>query len=427
MGVAPYLPIVVESESLYGWCSYVHQITCNTSSAKTSLSLFGSAHGMRQFDIPPRIAQLAKLMEHSPSVHSLVQDHTVARAYLPFASLAVQKETIDAAEHCAPFWRRAALQISRSRFIEHPLRLCTACVESDCKVHGRPLWHVDHQLPGACGCLIHKRALRVAPAPSKRWLTPDDAVSISQPIDCSLQLGLACAAVSRAAGQQVVIDTQNLVRAACSRLMEMGVLHSTKRVEHRRLVDWFTSSPVGRLCTAQRTGLAAIADGSWIAGHLWRHHRTNAARWIVLWSALGWETWSEAESSFVAACQGRPVFGGKQRPLWDSLEDRGIRAPQQVQVAFAVCNSYAEAMDHLGCTRADISRWLKKDEQLRLEWKQRLVQLRVQDILDRIHLGNPTEAPHTALADHDFRWLKLKRPDLYAQTGMASTSQSSLF
>lgn len=382
---------------------------------------------MRQFDVPARVSQLLKLLEPSQSVRSLVRNHTVARAYLPFTSLAVQMETFDAAERCAPFWVRAALQVSRSRFVEHPLRLCTACVESDCKVHGRPIWHVDHQLPGAYGCLIHKRVLSVAPVPRKRWLTPDDAVCISHPIDCNLLSGLTSAAVSRAAGQQAVIDVQNLVRAACDRLIQMGVLHSTKGVAHRRLVDWFTRSPIGQICNVQGTGLAAIADGNWIAGHLWRHHRTNAARWIVLWSALDWDTWSEAEESFVDACSGHPNLYCKQRPLWNSLEGPNPRAPQRVQRALSVCRSYAEAMDHLGCTRADITRWLKKDGQLRHQWKLRLLQNRLQDILDHVHANHLEKELPPTLADRDLRWLRLKRPDLYAQIGIPGNYQRSLF
>ncbi len=382
---------------------------------------------MRQFDVPARISQLAKVMGCSQSVRSLIRNHTVARAYLPFTSLSEQMETIDAAERCAPFWVRAALQVSRSRFVEHPLRLCTACVESDRKVHGRPIWHVDHQLPGACGCLIHESVLSVAIAPTKRWLTPDEAAPISHPLDCHLLSGLACAAVSRAAGQQAAIDVQNLVRAACDRLIQMGVLHSTKGVAHRRLVDWFTRSPVGQICTAHGTGLAAIADGSWIAGHLWKHHRTNAARWIVLWSALDWDTWSEAETSFADACSGRPILNCKQRPLWDSLEDPNARAPQRVQMALTVCNSYAEAMNHLGCTRGDITRWLKKDEQLRHQWKLRLLQSRLQDILDHVHVNHLAQELQVTLAERDVRWLKLKQPDLYAQIGMPSGRQKSLF
>ena len=427
MAFAPYLPMIAQGETLYGWCAHVHQITCNASSARTSLTLFGSEHNMRQFEIPARIVQLAKLMNDSRSVDYLVRNHTIARAYLPFTSRSSQSATIDAAEHCAPFWIRAALQVSRSRFIQHPLRLCPSCVESDCKVHGRPLWHVDHQLPGAWACPIHRCLLRFAPAPHKRWLTPEDAISTSHPIDCNLEAGLTCAMVGKAAGQQVEIDMVSLIRATCARLIEMGVLHSTKRAAHRRLVQWFKYSPVGQMCTAQGSGLNAIADGSWIAGHLWRHHRNNAARWIVLWSALGWKTWSEAENSFIDACHGSSVLSCHQRPLWDTLVDQDIRSPQPVHAAFARCTSYREAMDQLGCTRADLTRWLKRDEALRHEWKQRLVQVRVQEILDRVDVGNPEEARRTALAARDFRWLKLKRPELYALTGMGSGPQRSLF
>lgn len=427
MGPAPYLPTLADDETIYGWCAHVHQISCSTCSAQTSLALFGVASTMRQHEIPSRTAALTALMDASGGLENLLRNHSIAGAYLPFMSETARCRALNAASQGAPFWTRAVIQVSRSRPIEHPLRLCPACVENDFKVLGRPLWHVAHQLPGSYCCLAHQRLLYfVRTPPSKRWVTPEQAFCISRPIDCDLQSALTCSAIARAAGRQPTVNLPSLVRATQSRLVDIGVLHSAKRVAHQRLTNWFEHASAAQICKASGSGLVTLADGKWIAGQLWRNHHNNAARWIVLWGALGWESSPEAESSFVEACQGL-VTSACQHALWPQLTESTPRLPLHVLKAIESAMSYAEVIEQLGCNRGDLTRWLNLDDRVRLQWKARREQVRLNQILDRIHDPETGSKTCVVLADRDIRWLKAKRPDLCAQAGIKRGFQRLLF
>ncbi len=421
MRVLAVLPNLEIGESIYGWCAHAHQLSCNLSSARTSQALLGVPHASRQLDVPSNLMALA----HLGSLEYLLRFHTVAGAYLPFFPRLQQDRILALSTRCAPFWIRAALQCSRSYPIDHPLRLCTACMTDDQSVLGRPLWHIDHQLPGACCCALHGERLAHVRISGKRFLTPDQGLDSAKTIRCDVKAGLICAAIGRIAKSFTTTRAEHLTDAILQRMVEIGVAHSLKRIEHRRLEIWFRNSPMGQMCRTVGSGLASLADGRWIAGHLWRHHHSNAARWIVLWSALEWENRVEAEYAFTCACTGRSIDRDGQAGLW--MHGNPRRAPQKVRLALATSPTYADAIHHLNCSRSDLVRWLEMDPGLREEWRQRREAKRLTEILERIHRGE-TYTPERSVRDEpDIRWLRQNYPSIYAQTGLMRTTQESLF
>ncbi|MBX3659510.1 MAG: TniQ family protein [Ramlibacter sp.] len=426
MALLAAIPQLETDESIYGWCAFAHQLSCSTSSQRTSHTLFGVPHATGQCDLPSSLAVLIEHGQIEGSLEDVLRSHTVAGAYMPFAGGPGERQRIvAAAARRAPLWTRAALQFSRSRHVTHPLRLCPACIEDDRGRLGRPIWHVGHQLPGACCCLTHGCHLHWVKNSGKRFLSPDQAVEGAQRIRCDLQAGLVCAALGRIATGFEDIRQDHLVRATLKRMVEGGIAHSVRKIGHLRLRSWFCGSAVSMLCAAEGSGLANLADGRWIAGQLWRHHHSNAARWIVLWAALEWESRAQAEFSFTCACLGRGLDGNGQETLWD--QPAAERAPQKVSSALAASATYAEAMQRLGCSRSDLIRWLDKDSALRDDWHQRLDARRLAYVLHRIHHGLIGPASRPVKEDPDIRWLQRHHPQVYARTGLATSAQRSLF
>lgn len=371
-----FVPPLEVGETVYGWCAFLHQLCTSTSAERTSQWIFGLAHAMRQHDVPCHVRWLVARLEGQLDVPTLLRQHTVLRAYLPFVSPSRLEVLLQAATQGLPFWWRQALQSSRSRPVFHPLRLCPACVESDRQRLRRAIWHVEHQLPGAYCCILHGCLLHHASAPTRRWVTPEQALVYSSVFELNLRDGMVCSEVARAVGRHDHISVQLLRGAILTRLRSMGVLHSVSRVSHERLETWFKRTAVSRLCRESTTGLSTLADGSWIAAQLWRHHRNHAARWIVLWSALDWSDGSAAGEALDAACRGQ-IDDGLSQLVLDYRSGSEPQTPAKVLHSLEDAGSYAEAVDRIGCTRTDLSRWLEADRSLRLHWQSRLAQLRL--------------------------------------------------
>ncbi len=371
----PYLPSLEPDETLYSWSCYVHKVSANVSAEKTSQALYGATHTVRQHELPTRVALLAQEIGVQLPVADLLRQHTVLRCYLPFIHPEKRDEAFRAAAAGEPFWQRSLLGASRSRAISHPLRLCAACVSADQEQCGRALWHVQHQLPGAWHCSRHEEPLLLAKSRPKQWLAPEAALSEARPIAAPTGASMIAAGVGAAAGRQLQINATGLRNGAIARLQELGVLHSRHSVRHDRLTAWFKSTDMSRLCANSDSGLQALADGSWIASQLWRQKRNHPARWVVLWSALQWRDSKDASRQFADASAQRVVDASGQFVFEELCVSRVT--PSVVEAVLEQATSYREAIEAIGCSKVDLVRWLELDPALRLRWRERRRQVRL--------------------------------------------------
>jgi hypothetical protein len=195
----------------------------------------------------------------------------------------------------------------------------------------------------------------------------------------------------------------------------MGVIHSVRRVHHDRILAWFRSNPVSTFLRQAPAGLARFSEGEWIAPMLWRQKRSNAVRWVLLWSALDWSTSAEAGTFFCDAASALPIVRAGQVELFDEALPIP-ETPSKVSSVLESASSYEEAMRLLQVPRNQIVRWLEADPEMRARWRQRLQKERVENALQRLissFLRNPSISSAAALSSADLRLLKSHAPREY--------------
>lgn len=368
------LPAIEEEETLYSWCATVHALAGGIRSEDTSHALFGNSHSPRQHDLPRGAKALQKSLScvaNNPV--ELLRIHTVAACYLPFMSpseLELLKTEISSGT--TPHWRRRLLSASRSLPVKHPLRLCSLCCIEDAETTGRAYWHVHHQFPATWVCTRHSEALWILSGHLRRWLLPSPHLKgLAKLPYLDSDVAAIAAAVSQEISTFQVVNTDALRSCTLKRMRDIGVIHSLGGARHDRLEAWFSSSAMGQMCAASNSGMSSLADGSWIPAHLWRKKRDHPARWIVLWSSLGWHNADEACKALVEACSNATPTDRGQFVLFEPQE-QSIRAPDHVYVAFEHCGSYKAVMSHLQVNRGDVVRWLESDPELRRTWKRNI-------------------------------------------------------
>lgn len=410
----PALPLLVDDETLYSWCATVHAVDTGLSAAQTGVQLLGSPHAARQHDLPASLTRLPLLGGRSPTEGiDLLRRHTIANFYWPFTSVVARQSVVGALRGGATnHWRRTLCSSSRTQPIEHPLKWCPACVVADQDRIGRPYWHVQHQFPTTTVCPLHHSALHQTPGHQKVWLLPSKAVlQFAKTDSLPSRSARVLERVGGALTRIDAIDIAFLRKSALRRLREAGVIFSSNGVSHERIERWFSQTPTAAWCEATGNGLENFRDGKWISSMLWRRHLGNAVRWVVLWSALNWESPEVAVASFTDACRGHGHDFGGQLTLFGMDAEMPTRAPEHVWEAFSECSSYADAMLKLQCRRSDVVRWLELDPELRFHWRRRLRSEKQAQCLTTIRTAltaNPNLTRRTLEEQFsaDVRWLR---------------------
>lgn len=434
-----FLPSLESDETLYSFCAAVHAINGGVNCEETSLALLGIRHGARQHDFPAHIDRLPLTSgKGRDDCLDIARHHTIAGYYLPFVADAPRRALAAAlmdgrTQHA----RRICDGSSRTLRPEHPLKLCVQCVQRDLARIGRPYWHVSHQFPTTWICSVHGTTLGWIDGRNKRWLIPEENCALvragqHQSSDADWLL----AGIGDALLRMEEIDVRALRVATEARLRQLGIMHSASRsVRHSRLVNWFRSTQTAERLSRGPTWVVSLADGEWIAGELWRHKRTHAVRWVVLWSALGWPDAATAARSFRDAAEGRQLDERGQIALFD-IESPSMATPSYVTDAFLEADSYNDVMVKLRASRADVVRWLEADPVLRRSWRARLRR----EKLDAVVRALRSEmALHPSLSRQELeskygaeiRWLREHSPDqlrmIRAQVASRAERQLALF
>jgi transposase len=179
-----YLPALGWDETLYSWCGAVHRRSSAASAIATSEQLFGSRHAALLHDFPAHLDALVHRTEGTlGEARALALRHTILGYFLAFRGPADAEAILHRIRVASFPALKMRLGIPASRVGGyHPLRSCSECTREDMSLIGRPLWHVEHQLPSVFVCRRHFRPLvqhrhRISPVHQRIWLLPTDTSS----------------------------------------------------------------------------------------------------------------------------------------------------------------------------------------------------------------------------------------------------------
>lgn len=413
------LPAIENDETLYSLCATAHSMSASSSSQRSSLSLIGTLHGTLQHDLPASIQWLVECrLAEKDTASKVARRHSIAAYYFPFVSpsrlplisdLWLAGKTTHA--------RRLIQSSSRTLPVAHPLKWCGACIEEDLRKLGRSYWHVAHQFPTTWRCSRHDFSLAYIEGRHKRWLLPRSCLlqrSATVPSGNAAMASIL-STVGETASKLESVQITSIRQATLNRLQAMGVIHSTRRVHHDRILAWFRSNPLSTFLRQAPAGLARFSEGEWIAPMLWRQKRSNAVRWVLLWSALDWSTSAEAGAFFCDAASSLPIVRAGQIELFEEALPTPD-TPLKVSSVLESASSYEEAMRILQVPRNQIVRWLEADPETRARWRQRLQRERVENALRRLLdsvLLDPSISSAASLSSADLRLLKSHAPQEY--------------
>lgn len=157
-------------ETFFSICSRQHIFLGHIKSAATTAWLFNI--GMTGFahDFPFNLDALHGEVEATwGDATSIILDHTILPLFFPFQSRAHVEEVIQALRSPRLGSLKYRLGLLTSRFgAEHPLKACSACMNSDRSECGVAYWHLTHQYPGIVLCPIHHLPLRES-TKNRQW------------------------------------------------------------------------------------------------------------------------------------------------------------------------------------------------------------------------------------------------------------------
>lgn len=172
-------------ETLYSACSRYHWISARHRPDMTCSELFGHARQGSSHDFPARVDEFVRRMQgRLGCADEVVFQHTLLPFYLHLRTEIESDNAVAAVKAGGLGPLKARLGILASRFgAAHPLKSCADCMEADIGRFHVECWHRDHQWPGACICLIHRRPLQIGLGKVNsqgrfHWYLPRDLESV---------------------------------------------------------------------------------------------------------------------------------------------------------------------------------------------------------------------------------------------------------
>lgn len=179
------------------------------------------------------------------------------------------------------------------------LRFCPDCLSAMEAAGLDPWWRRDHQLPGVCVCPVHGTVLRVsdvAPAEERhayvaatRVVCRDDAtLAIERPgqADAALLADLARRAAALLSRSPPARDTVEIMAGYRSRLAEVGLMRSRRKVDHAALLAAFRKRWRGVTELIPGMELADDPARSWLSGLVRNGRRAAPALQHVMLTAM---------------------------------------------------------------------------------------------------------------------------------------------
>lgn len=177
----PFLPSIVDGETLYSWLAHYHRLNGNPCAFRTSMQLFEHKFvGLRwefQFNLDHFVSVTNGLLG---GPEELIFDRSTTGFYAPFHSEDLIESVINQMKGNRANSLKKDLGINSGLFGgTSPLKACLDCIKEDIRKYQISKWYLQHQWPSSFVCGKHGTLLRVAkrnPAHKvvNRFLLPQD-------------------------------------------------------------------------------------------------------------------------------------------------------------------------------------------------------------------------------------------------------------
>ena len=405
----------IEGESIYGWATRYHN-TFGNDWRRTGEQLFGKKWAAHSLDLPTGLGQfchVTKGLLGDPM--QVMRSRTAIGFYWPFLDDLTQRVMRTSARESepalTPIW---ILQGDVSRLgAQHALRHCPLCA-LECLERGyEPTRFLDHQLPGSWICTWHDCLLEFDTHARCPWVpAPADGIFGRQRATAPRERSALklCAKLGQTFLKLDKVDERGL-RMLCAQRLEAFGVSSANRVNNARVDEWFERSAIGQWLT-RHPDVQKIPAKGWIGSLLRGRSKPQPLKWILLWAAL-WERDSvkDAIDAFTDVAPSVEEFGlFSNRPWAGYWTPHPLVAPAEVQAAFDVAPSIAEAAMRLGIEESTAIQWLFDDPVLSGRWQAKRSQAHSQQSRDVLlaHIERHPEVTLeelTAALPGDVRWL----------------------
>lgn len=294
----------LEDETFFSWCSRYHRLAANGLDRATCMQLFGHPRFGAAHDLPSRIDEFVKRSHGSlGDAEEIILNRTVLPFYLPFKSLEVSNQAIDAlrGDGIGPLKYRLGL-LTSGMGAAHPLKACPQCIQNDLTQHGWSYWRRSQQLPGVWICLKHHVALQVSYLKVEQvarfsWVLPSlaqcERIELLEEISGESTkhtwlhklAEMSCELVSCKAAE--FKDPGRIAQVFKLRLANLGLSHASGQVRWREMSPYLQDLAANLAhvptCTQQaaedllRTQLVSLLSGRTLA------HPLRYLVWIVEW------------------------------------------------------------------------------------------------------------------------------------------------
>lgn len=377
------LPSLDPEETIFSWGGKT-RLLLGVSARQVSLQIFNSHRAGHSADLPPSLAAVERFGGVSLGDRAtLVRQHSVFGPYLTLAEPNRAAEAQDALFDGRLQRGRMLLGLQTNRLgARHPLKYCQACAEEDRRDLGYSRWLVDHQLPGAWICLVHKTVLVEFGKLSHPWQLPLD---VSEPVgmiahgaDVHQALVIAAEVVAALVRLEVASPLR-LRQAALARMVNLGIVSNPARLNALSIQSAFNRSAIARFAAMRAELTDVLNNPEWLVGLVRGRHAMHPVKWAICWAWL-WE--SEPAASAVAAFR-RAVQGSYepsqvvQFELWSGDEDASTwLAIGRVYEAMKSVQTLAELARQMCISGGVLRSWMAQYAALRSGWADRTQQLR---------------------------------------------------
>jgi len=176
------------NETVFSLCSRSHIISGHRAAHQTTKDIFQLDRPRIAHDLPNRLQFLeARFCGNLGTAEEIATTRTILAFYLPFLDEHSRRRAIMAMCNSDSSYLTRDISLAvRTRRAATPLRYCPECAKQDHNVYGTAYWHLDHQYPGACICVHHRRQLIVTKDGTHglrqyNWTLPNHEIAINYP------------------------------------------------------------------------------------------------------------------------------------------------------------------------------------------------------------------------------------------------------
>lgn len=242
-------------ESVYSLCSRYHVVNGYTAFHQTTQDIFQHHYLGSSHDLPTRLDYFAaRFNEQLGTAEEIATQHTILPFFHGF------RDGDYAADSVAGLTGKAGTNLkyrlgllTGNQGASHPLKSCSECVTADRDKFGVSYWHLNHQIPGAAMCSIHRQPLLISLEKAYGyqrfgWVLPEYSERPSlgpfsaEFVEQSIALQGVIEGYFSEASSSCFFAPYTVALACAAELKELG--HATKGGSYRwepiseRLLDW---------------------------------------------------------------------------------------------------------------------------------------------------------------------------------------------